>query len=60
MSSIRILYARAEIKLNKLTGYKIRTASVLICEIDEYGRLSEWPQGEIPGDIAEAILCVLL
>ena len=40
---IAILYARAEIKRNKLTGYKIRTASGLICEIDECGRLSEWP-----------------
>ena len=57
---IAILHARAEIKLNKLTGYKIRTASGLICEIDECGRLSEWPQGEIPGDIAESILCDLL
>ena len=57
---IAILYARAEIKRNKLTGYKIRTASGLICEIDEYGRLSEWPQSEIPGDIAESILCDLL
>ena len=57
---IAILHARAEIKLNKLTGYKIRTASGLICEIDECGRLNEWPQGEIPGDIAESILCDLL
>ena len=59
-NQIAILHARAEIKRNKLTGYKIRTASGLICEIDEYGRLSEWPHGEIPGDIAESILCDLL
>lgn len=57
---IAILHARAEIKLNKLIGYRIRTASWFICEIDEYGRFSEYPQGEIPGDIAESILCVLL
>ena len=59
-NQIAILHARAEIKLNKLTGYKIRTASGFICEIDECGRFSEYPQGEIPGDIAESILCELL
>ena len=56
----QFFHARAEIKRDKLTGYKIRTASGLICEIDEYGRFSEWSQGEIPGDIAESILCDLL
>lgn len=57
---IAILFARVEIKRHKWTGYKIRTASGLICEIDYYGRLSEYPQGEIPGDIAESFLCELL
>ena len=59
-NQIAILHARAEIKRDKLTGYKIRTESGLIFEIDEYGRFSEYPQGEIPGDVAESILCGLL
>ena len=57
---IAILFARVEIRRHKWTGYRIRTASGFICEIDEYGRFSEYPQGEIPGDIAESILCDLL
>ena len=57
---IAILFARVEIKHPKWTGYKIRTANGTVCEIDHYGRLNEWPQGDIPGDVAESLLCELL
>lgn len=57
---IAILFARVEIKHHKWTGYKIRTANGTVCEIDHYGRLNEWPQGDIPGDVAESLLCELL
>ena len=53
---IAILFARVEIKHHKWTGYKIRTASGFICEIDHYGRIIDWPQGEIPGDVADSFL----
>ena len=59
-NTIAILFARAEIKRNKSDGYKIRTANGDVYEIDHYGRINEWPQGEIPGDVAESILCELL
>lgn len=57
---IAILFARVEIYHHKWTGYKIRTASGFICEIDHCGRISDWPQGDIPGDVAESLLCELL
>ena len=31
-----------------------------VYEIDHYGRIDGWPQGEIPGDVAESLLCELL
>ena len=55
-----ILFARSSIKRNKLDGYKIRTENGDVYEIDHYGRINEWPQCEIHGDIAESLLCELL
>lgn len=57
---IAILFARVEIRHHKWVGYKIRTTSGFICEIDCGGKIADWPQGEIPGDVAESLLCELL
>lgn len=53
-------YIRLEIKKNKLEGYKIRTATGCICNIKPSGKLSYWPDNEIPGVEYDKILIGLL
>lgn len=48
---IAFMYARLEIKHNKWTGYKIRTSSGYLIDIKPNGKLSCWPERELPGDI---------
>ena len=57
---VAVLYARVQIKHLGLIGYRIRTKSGIVIPILSNGRLAVWPQGEIPGDIAESLMCVLL
>jgi len=58
---IAVLYARLEIKHNKWSGYKIRTRSGCICEIDAHGKIHDWPEtNEIPGDVFSSLLYDLL
>lgn len=57
---VAVLYARVEIKHLGLVGYRIRTKSGLVVPILSNGNLPIWPQGEIPGDVAESLLCELL
>ena len=57
---VAVLYARVEIKHLGLVGYRIRTMSGLVIPILANGKLAVWPQGEIPGDVAESLLCELL
>ena len=37
-------YIRSEIKKNSLKGYKVRTDDGNLYEIDQCGRISEWPE----------------
>lgn len=55
-----LLYARVQIKHLKLIGYRIKTVSGFVVPILANGKLAIWPQGEIPGDVAEALLCELI
>lgn len=48
-------YIRFEIKRNKLSGYKIRTVSDYVADIKTNGKLSAWPDGEIPGDVLDKL-----
>ena len=48
-------YIRFEIKRNKLIGYKIRTVSDYVVDIKPNGKLSAWPDGEIPGDVFDKL-----
>ena len=57
---VAVLYARVQIKHLGLIGYRIRTKSGIVIPILSNGRLAVWPQGEIPGDIAESLMCELL
>lgn len=57
---VAVLYARVQIKHLGLIGYRIRTKSGIVIPILSNGRLAIWPQGEIPGDIAESLMCELL
>ena len=57
---IVILFARLEIKHHKWEGYKIRTASGYICSINTDGKIINWPDGEIPGDVYGDLLMKLL
>ena len=55
-----VLYARVQIKHLGLIGFRIRTMSGLVIPILANGKLAIWPQGEIPGDVAESFLMELL
>ena len=55
-----VLYARVEIKHLGLIGFRIRTMSGLVIPILANGKLAVWSDGEIPGDVAESLLCELL
>lgn len=57
---IAILFARLEIKHNKWTGYKIRTALGVICEINSMGKIKDYPDGDIPGDVYGDLLTELI
>jgi hypothetical protein len=57
---IAILYARLEIKHHKWEGYKIRTASGYIIDIKTNGKLSAWPEDEVPGDVFDRLIRELI
>lgn len=57
---VALYYARLQIKRLKLKGYRIRTYRGLMIPILDSGKLAIWPQGQIPGDVAESLLCDLM
>jgi hypothetical protein len=57
---IAILFARLEIKHHKWTGYKIRTAHGVICEINSNGKIKDYPDGDIPCDVYGDLLTELI
>lgn len=59
-NSTTLQYIRLEIKRNKLNGYKIRTISDYIVDIKTNGKLSAWPDGEIPGDVFDKLTLYLI
>jgi hypothetical protein len=57
---IALLFARLEIKHNRWSGYKIRTANGAIIEILSNGKLDFWPYKQIPGDVAAELTMEIL
>ena len=57
---VALYYARLQIKHLRLVGYRIRTSKGIVIPILENGRLAAWPHGQIPGDVADSMLCELL
>ena len=52
---IAILFARLEIKHHKWSGYQIRTSKGFLIDIRPNGKLSTWPEGELPGDVFDKL-----
>ena len=57
---IAVLFARLEIKHRKWEGYKIRTANGNVCTIGIDGKIRDYPDGEIPGDVYGELLTEII
>jgi hypothetical protein len=55
-----LFYVRVCVKRNKLSGYKIKTHTGYIVDIDTNGRISCWPNDEIPSCEYDKLLIELI